>query len=96
MTDSSTLADRTYSAAVMQWESSGVRGPRPVRAAFDHLNAVADQVPDFSAPASAVTGSDATPEPLDAPTAAAVRAVLAEMRADQPRGASRSTPDDRP
>ncbi len=84
MTDS-TLADRTYRAAVMQWEASSVRGPRPVRADYDHLNAVADQVPDFAAPTSAITGSDATPEPVDAPTAAAVKAALAAMRADQPR-----------
>lgn len=80
MTDS-TLADRTYLAALTQWESNGLRGPRPERASFDHLNAVPDEIPAADPGGTALAGSDADPAPLDAATADAVKAVLEQMQA---------------
>lgn len=81
MTDS-TLADRGHAAAVTMWESSGLHGPKPERAAFDHLNVLPDEVPDLT-PGSATVpdGQPPVPAPLDTVTSAAVKAVLEEMQA---------------
>lgn len=82
MTES--IADRTHRAALLMWEGTGCRGPRPTREGFAHLEAVPDLVPaPAPAPADGVDAAgqrDASPTPITGADAEAVRATLRQMQ----------------